>query len=114
MLTAVVELGSALPLIEGAVIYLYFVLLDTYVGTTLGKRLLRLRVTGPTGGKPEIKEAAIREGFLVVGVVVGLVPVVGGVLANLLWIAVAVTISISPTKQGKHDAIAGGTRVIKA
>jgi hypothetical protein len=43
------------------VLYAYFVLLDSYAGTTVGKRILGLRVIGPSGERPSIKQAAIRE-----------------------------------------------------
>ena len=109
-LNAAFDLGLLLALIQVVVAYAYFVLLDTYVGTTVGKRLLRLRVTSPTGDRPDLKQAAIREAFILVGGV----PVVGSWLALLVWILIAVTINKSPTKQGKHDELAGGTRVIKA
>ena len=37
----------------------------------------------------------------------------GGLLAVVAYIVIAVTINNSPTKQGKHDELAGGTQVIK-
>jgi uncharacterized RDD family membrane protein YckC len=105
--------GFVLAVMYVSVLYAYFVLLDTYAGTTVGKRLLGLRVTGSGGDKPELKQAALREAFIVVSAVLGAIPLVGDWLGQILWIAIAVTISNSRTKQGKHDQIAGGTRVIK-
>jgi hypothetical protein len=32
----------------------------------------------------------------------------------IAYIVIAVTISNSPTKQGKHDEFAGGTQVVKS
>jgi hypothetical protein len=82
-------------------------------------------VIGATGDRPRITQAAIRESFMVVGLVafipfvVGVIPfdtasMVGQALTPIVWIAIGVTISKSPTKQGVHDALAGGTRVLKS
>ncbi|WP_422227238.1 hypothetical protein [Mycobacterium sp.] len=35
-------------------------------------------------------------------------PYIGGLLAFIAYVIIAVTISGSPTKQGKHDELAGG------
>ena len=43
-----------------------------------------------------------------------IVPFVGGLLGVIAIIVIAVTINSSPTKQGKHDELAGGTQVVKA
>ncbi len=124
-LDAAFDLGHLFPLIQAVAIYAYSVPLDAYVGTTLGKRLLGLRVIGPTGERPRITQAAIRESFMLVGLVAfipfvvgvvafGTATTVGQVLTLIVWISIGVTIGKNPAKQGKHDALAGGTRVIKA
>lgn len=92
--------------------YAYFVLLDAYVGTTVGKRFLHLRVTGPRGDKPTLKQAAIREAFILLDMI--RIPWVGSPLSLIAWVVIIVTIQKSPTKQGMHDRIAGGTHVIEA
>jgi hypothetical protein len=38
---------------------------------------------------------------------------VGWLLGLIADIVIAVTINSSPTKQGKHDELAGGTQVVK-
>jgi hypothetical protein len=38
---------------------------------------------------------------------------VGALLYLISVVAIAVTINGSPTKQGKHDELAGGTQVVK-
>ena len=43
-----------------------------------------------------------------------IIPFIGGLLAFVAILVIAVTISGSPTKQGKHDELAGGTQVVKA
>ena len=72
--------------------------------------MLGLSVRGPGGApKPDLKQSAIRNAFTLLPVV----PYVGGLLAFIAIIVIAVTISGSPTKQGKHDELAGGTQVVK-
>jgi predicted PurR-regulated permease PerM len=46
--------------------------------------------------------------------VLTIIPFVGGLLAFIAIVVIAVTINGSPTKQGKHDELAGGTQVVKA
>jgi uncharacterized RDD family membrane protein YckC len=116
---ALVAVGAALgPLLDfgfawlglqAALVFVYFVVLDVAVGTTLGKRLLGLKVIGPQGGRPTGRQAAVREAFTVLGAI----PYAGPVLALAAWIVIAVTINSSPTGQGKHDELAGGTQVVR-
>jgi uncharacterized RDD family membrane protein YckC len=69
-----------------------------------------LRVLGPDGGRPTLRQALIRESFTVLGAI----PFAGPLLALAAWIWIAATIRSSPTGQGKHDTLAGGTRVATA
>lgn len=97
-------------LVSGATgVYLYFVLFDALIGSTPGKMLLGMRVIGPNGGNPSIGQALLREAF----VLVGAIPYLGGLLALVIWIWFAVRIKNSPTGQGPHDELAGGTRVVR-
>ena len=97
-------------LFTGLLMFAYFVAFETAQGWTPGKRLLGLRVHGPGGApKPTAQQAAIRN----VWTLFPIVPFVGGLLAFVAMIVIAVTISGSPTKQGKHDDLAGGTQVVK-
>jgi uncharacterized RDD family membrane protein YckC len=112
VLTNVSGIGDGWVAPQVVLFYAYFVLLDTYIGTTVGKRFLGLRVTGPTGDKPRMKQAAIREAFILLDFM--RVPWVGSPLSLAAWIVIIVTIRKSPTRQGKHDQIAGGTYVIDA
>jgi hypothetical protein len=73
-------------------------------------RLLGMRVFGPTGApKPTMPQSAVRNAFTLLSAV----PYFGGLLASIAIIVIAVTINSSPTKQGKHDEMAGGTQVVK-
>jgi uncharacterized RDD family membrane protein YckC len=96
-------------LLGAAIVLAYFCLLDTLVGATPGKLALGLRVIGPDGGRPSPRQALIREAFTVVGSI----PFIGPLLALAAWTVIALTIRSSPLRQGKHDLLAGGTRVIR-
>ena len=97
-------------LFTGLLMFIYFVAFETAKGWTPGKRVLGLRVHGPGGApKPTAQQSAIRNAWTLLPII----PFIGGLLAFIAIIAIAVTISGSPTKQGKHDEIAGGTQVVK-
>lgn len=97
-------------LFSGLLTFIYFLVFEITQGWTPGKKLLGLRVLGPGGApKPDAKQSAIRNAFTLLAIV----PYFGGLLAVIAYIVIAVTISNSPTKQGKHDDFAGGTQVIK-
>lgn len=98
-------------LFSGLLTFGYFVALEVSQGTTLGKKILGLSVRGPGGApRPNLQQSAIRNAFTLLSIV----PFVGGLLALIAYIWIAVTINNSPTKQGKHDELAGGTQVIKS
>jgi uncharacterized RDD family membrane protein YckC len=97
-------------LFSGLLTFIYFVAFETTQGWTPGKKLLGLSVHGPGGApKPDIQQSAIRNSWTLLNIV----PFVGGLLTLVAVIVIAVTINGSPTKQGKHDELAGGTQVVK-
>jgi uncharacterized RDD family membrane protein YckC len=97
-------------LFSGVLMFGYFVLFEVTNGASLGKRLLGLAVRGAGGApKPDAGQSAIRNSFTLLAVV----PYIGPLLAFVAYVVIAVTISGSPTKQGKHDELAGGTQVVK-
>lgn len=94
----------------GLLMFVYFTAFEVTQGWTPGKKLLGLDVHGPAGvSKPDLKQSAIRNAFTLLTIV----PFVGGLLGFIAIVVIAVTISGSPTKQGKHDELAGGTQVVK-
>ncbi|MFZ4373884.1 MAG: RDD family protein [Mycobacterium sp.] len=98
-------------LFSGVLMFAYFVAMEVTQGRTLGKMLLGLSVHGPGGApKPDVKQSAIRNAFTLLTIV----PYIGGLLAVIAYVVIAVTINSSPTKQGKHDELAGGTQVTKS
>jgi|SRR4051794_10240757 len=97
-------------LFTGLLTFLYFLAFETTQGWTPGKKLLGLSVHGPAGApKPTAQQSAIRNSWTLLPIV----PFVGGLLGIVAIIVIAVTINGSPTKQGKHDELAGGTQVVK-
>jgi uncharacterized RDD family membrane protein YckC len=99
-------------IIAGLLTFGYFIWFETSKGWTPGKKLLGLSVRGPGGAtKPTVQQSAIRN----VWTLFTIVPpqIVGGILYLISVIAIAVTINGSPTKQGIHDRLAGGTEVVK-
>ena len=97
-------------LFTGLLMFVYFLLFETVAGWTPGKRLLGLSVRGPGGAaKPTAAQSAIRNAFTLLPII----PFIGGFLGVVAIIVIAVTIGSSPTKQGKHDELAGGTQVVK-
>ena len=94
----------------GVLMFVYFVAFESGVGWTPGKKILGLEVRGPGGAsKPTVSQAAIRNAWSVFPIV----PCLGGPLAFIAIVVIAVTISSSRTKQGKHDTLAGGTQVVR-
>ena len=95
----------------------YFTVLESALGATLGKRLLKLRVLGPDGaGRPSLGQALRRNLWMGTGVLRA-VPVAGYALALVAQVGAIVTICLSISgdeqhRQGWHDRVAGGTRVV--
>jgi uncharacterized RDD family membrane protein YckC len=97
-------------LFSGLLMFVYFLAFESTQGWTPGKKLLGLAVHGPGGApKPDVQQSAIRN----VWTLLNIIPFIGGLLTLVAVIVIAVTINSSPTKQGKHDELAGGTQVVK-
>lgn len=99
-------------LFSGILTFAYFIAMEVTQGRTLGKMILGLSVHGPGGAPrpPSVQQSAIRNAFTLLSII----PIIGGILALVAYIVIAVTINNSPpTKQGKHDELAGGTQVVK-
>jgi uncharacterized RDD family membrane protein YckC len=97
-------------LFTGLLTFVYFLAFEITRGWTPGKKLLGLRVHGLGGAaKPTAQQSAIRNAWTLFPII----PLVGGLLGFVAIIVIAVTVNSSPTKQGKHDEIAGGTQVVK-
>jgi uncharacterized RDD family membrane protein YckC len=109
--------ATALSAVIASVLYLgYFTLMESGNGRTIGKMLLKLQTQGPDGSTPT-REQALKRNFWVALGILGVIPVVGGVIGSVAELAIviliAVTIHRSPIREGWHDKLAGGTRVVK-
>lgn len=111
-------LAGAVSSLLSAAIYLgYFSLMESTSGQTVGKMVTRLRTQGPDGGNPTLEQAIKRNAFVAIGVI-GVIPVVGGLVSGLASLVAVVTIAVTitnntATRQGWHDNFAGGTSVVK-
>ena len=63
--------------VNGVVLFLYFLLTESYYGTTLGKEVLKLQVITEDGRRPELKESALsavgKAFFLPIDLLIGLI-----------------------------------------
>lgn len=98
-------------LFSGVLTFGYFVLFEVSWGSSPGKRLCGLAVWGPGGApRPDARQSAVRNAFTLLAVL----PYIGPLLAFVAYVVIAATISGSPSKQGKHDELAGGTQVVRS
>ena len=94
------DISDPICLVFLFIIFVYLILLEAYVGWTIGKRILGMRVLDRDGNKIGLSKSAIRN----------LLRLVDGLPAfNILAI---ILIARSPTGQRFGDRI-GGTYVIK-
>lgn len=97
-------------LFTGLLSFAYYVAFEITQGWTPAKKMLGLSVHGPGGAaKPTFQQSAIRNSWTLLPII----PFIGGLLGVIAIVIIAVTINSSPTKQGKHDELAGGTQVVK-
>jgi uncharacterized RDD family membrane protein YckC len=83
-------------MVTGLLTFVYFVAFEVTQGWTPGKKLLGLSVHGPAGAaKPDARQSAIRNAFTVLTII----PFVGGLLAFIAIVVIAVTINGSPTSR---------------
>ncbi len=108
--------AGALSAVLSTVIYLgYFGFMESSRGQTVGKMLMKLHVEGPGGGKPTLEQAIKRNAWMGLPIL-GIVPIVGGLIAAVgqlvAVIMIAVQINSDPEKRPWTDKFAD-TRVIK-
>ncbi|MBC7302190.1 MAG: RDD family protein [Nocardia sp.] len=103
--------GSIITALIGALAYVgYNVAFEVTQGTTLGKKLLGLRVVAPGGAPKLTPETSLKRNIFLVPMAIYCL---GQLVTVGLMIYIAVTISNDPNKQGWHDKFAGGTQVVK-
>ncbi len=97
-------------LVTSAVGFAYLVWFEANrSGQTIGKQLLNLRVVAEGGGAETMDQAVRRNAW----VLVGIVPIVGGLLSLLAVIWIVIGINSDPGNVGPHDKMAGA-RVVPA
>ena len=102
------DVSATVSNIVAAIVFLgYFALMEANKGQTLGKMLLKLKTVAPDGGVPSLEMTLRRNAWYLLGVI----PIVGGLLELGAVIFIAYTISQSMMNVGWHDTFAG-TRVI--
>lgn len=94
----------------------YFVFMESSRGQTVGKMLLKLRVQSPEGRNPTVEQSLRRNSWMAISLI-GIVPILGGLVAGLASLAaviyIAVTINADAVaRRGWHDQF-GGTRVVR-
>ncbi|MET8655159.1 MULTISPECIES: RDD family protein [Nocardia] len=108
-------LGTGGQIINGVLstvaLLAYFVGMETSQGTTLGKKILGLKVVAPGGAPKLTPEVSLKRNLYVAAQII---PCVGGLISLGLAIYIIITTSQDPNKQGWHDKFAGGTQVVKA
>lgn len=109
--------GAISTVVSTALLVGYFALMESSRGQTVGKMLMKIEVRGPDGRKPTMEQAVKRNAYLAVGLI-GIIPILGGLLAPLLSLAATIAIAVTinnnaATRQGWHDLFADGTSVIK-
>lgn len=82
--------------------FAYYVVAESFTGTTVGKRLAKLRVVGDDANKPSLVAAAIRN----IWIFFGLIPLLGGLILVVAVVIIAVTIARNEDNRGVHDLVA--------
>ncbi len=109
---------GAVTAVLTTIIYLgYFGFMESSRGQTVGKMVMKLRVLGPQGGNPTLEQAVRRNIWVGLGIL-GIVPILGGLVAFVGQIVAVVMIAVginndTVNRQAWHDHFAGETRVIK-
>ena len=80
----------------------YFVWFESNQGATLGKRIVGIRVIDRQGAPPSNGQAAKRNLWMLLG----LIPLLGGLLWLAAVIAIMITIASGTDMQGFHDQVA--------
>jgi uncharacterized RDD family membrane protein YckC len=88
------------PLLALAIDTVYESVAVALFATTIGKRLLGLRVEGPEGSRPGWQRSTVR---ILFPNMVGAVPSIGALLEPLVFL----TAMWHPLRQGLHDRLAG-------
>ncbi|MDK8891408.1 hypothetical protein HMPREF2678_08830 [Corynebacterium sp. HMSC058E07] len=92
----------------------YRVIMETKKGATIGKMAIGARVISVNGQNLSAVDSLKRNSWYILGAVLGLIPMVGGLVQVALYIAVGVTIGQSPENQSFTDKFANAYVVDKS
>ena len=92
----------------------YRVLMESKKGATLGKMAIGARVISADGQNIQPVESLKRNGWYIIGAILGMIPTVGAFAQVAIYIAVGVTIGQSPEKQSFTDKFANAYVVDKS
>ena len=101
--------GFFASVLSTALAIAYFAYLESTLGQTVGKMIMKIEVRDPAGGHPSLEAALKRNVWMALSII----PFVGGLAQLVAAIAIGVTINNSRSSAGWHDKLAGGTRVVK-
>lgn len=88
--------------------FAYFVYFESTTGQTLLKKAMNLKVVGADGASPVSMEVAAKRNSWML---LGLIPLIGGVLGLVAVIAIMVTIATDERNRGLHDQFADSSVV---
>ena len=88
--------------------------METKKGATIGKMAIGARVISVNGQNLSAVDSLKRNSWYILGAVLGLIPMVGGLVQVALYIAVGVTIGQSPENQSFTDKFANAYVVDKS
>jgi len=98
-----------ITVMSAAIALVYLSLLEASRGQTIGKMVMKLRVTGPGGASPSLEAALRRNAWALLSII----PWFGGLLQAAVAGYIGYTIHDSADNVGWHDTFAGGTRVTR-
>jgi len=94
----------------------YFAVMESSQGKTVGKMILKLHVLGASGGKPTLEEAVKRNIWMALPIL-GIVPILGGLVAAIGQLVAVITIAIGinndPIRRQPWTDKYAGTQVVK-
>lgn len=99
-------------------IYLgYFAYMESSRGQTVGKIVMKLKVTGPDGHSNPTMEQAVKRNIYMAAGLIAIIPFVGWFLSYIAEVAALILILVGingdPRRQHWFDKFAGGTQVTK-
>ena len=111
-------IGLVFAVIAAAINLGYFAYMESSRGQTVGKQVMKLRTFGPDGKSNPTMAEAVRRNLYQGYAVLGVIPIVGGLIGILGYIAACILVAVgingdAVKRQHWFDTFAGGTQVMK-